>query len=289
MAGYTHMISDPQLAQLADRAGNKVTGAIQKASARTQVDFAYLMEKASAESSFRPEIEAKTSSATGLFQFIESTWLRMVDRYGEKHGLGEYADMIDGNGRVGNSADKQAILDLRKDPEVASLMAAEFASENKRVLESRVGGDIGPTELYLAHFLGAGGASEFLNARANNPDLKAAALMPQAAKANKNVFYHTDGRQKSLDDIYAFFDKKFGQKADVKHVDPDQELPKDKPVKRRLSPPQQAFIPHQYEFDRAVTQLLLSPSFHEEAFQQDFLSGSYMNLLDFSSFLMQNT
>ena len=122
----------------------------------------------------------------------------MVERYGEKHG-------IDTEGKS-----KQEILDLRKDPEIASKMAAEFASENEKFLNNHWGGEVGSTELYFAHFLGAPNAAAFLNARDDNGMKTAAVLFPAAAKANPNVFYDTKtGRAKSLDEVYAFFDKKF--------------------------------------------------------------------------------
>ena len=122
----------------------------------------------------------------------------MIDKYGEKHG-------IDTTGMS-----RQEILDLRKNPKIASTMAAEFASENERYLNRRWGGEIGSTELYFAHFLGAPKAAAFLNARDENPLQQAAVLFPKAAKANYNVFYERGtGRAKSLDEVYAFFDKKF--------------------------------------------------------------------------------
>lgn len=205
-------IDNSNLAGLSQRAGAKVTGAIQQASAKTGVDFAYLMQQANVESSFNAKAKAKSSSATGLFQFIESTWLQMVDKHGEKYGLGDLADKIDANGKVKSRAARQEILNLRKDPNVASLMAAEYASENKQFLENRLGsGSVGSTEMYLAHFMGAGGASAFLQAHRDAPQTPGALLFPQAAKSNYNIFYDkATGRQKSLDEIYAHFDKKFG-------------------------------------------------------------------------------
>lgn len=187
-----------------------VTNAIHQASARTGVDFAYLMNQAKAESSYNPAAKAKTSSASGLFQFIERTWLDMVNRHGDKYGLGRYAEAIDNRLRVGDRATRQDILALRNDPQIASFMAAEFAADNKAVLERTVGGQIGATELYLAHFLGASGASGFLREMRHNPMTIAADLMPKAARANRNVFYDSrTGQPRTLQQVYAFFDKKF--------------------------------------------------------------------------------
>ena len=201
MHGLANTIENNVLATFGARAPKGVMNAIQQASAKTGVDFAYLVQQANAESSFNPNAKAKTSSATGLYQFIESTWLNMVEKHGHKHG-------IDVSGKS-----RKDILNLRKDPKIAANMAAEFASENEKFLNdhwAKGKKEIGSTELYLAHFLGAGGAAGFLNARDENPHQKAAYIFPEAAKANRNVFYETaTGRARSFDEIYAFFDKKF--------------------------------------------------------------------------------
>ncbi len=185
------------LAALINRAPAGITNAIKDASARTGVSFAYLMDKAAAESSFNPDAKAKTSSATGLFQFIESTWMDMVDKHGAKHG-------------VNINQSRQELLNLRKDPALASVMAAEFAQDNKSYLQKNVGGNIGETEMYFAHFMGAGGANAFLSQMKKNPLSIGADLFPQAARANKNVFYDkSTGEPKTLQAIYDHFDKKF--------------------------------------------------------------------------------
>ncbi len=190
-------IQNSGLAKIAAGAPSQVLGAIQKASAKTGVNFAYMVQQAAAESSFNPSAKAKTSSASGLYQFIKSTWLDMVGKYGEKYG-------------VDTDQPRAELLKLREDPEIASYMAAEFAGENQRFLEQHWGGEVGSTELYFAHFMGAGGASAFMKARDEDPSQKAALLFPDAAKANRNVFYDTKtGRAKSIDEVYAFFDNKF--------------------------------------------------------------------------------
>jgi len=198
---------------LASRAGAKITGAIKNAADKTGIGFSYLMQQASVESSFNATAKAKTSSATGLYQFIDSTWLSMVREHGDKYGLGKYADQISANGTVANRSVKQQILALRKDPEIASAMAAEYAAENKQYLESTVGGEIGSTELYLAHFMGPGGAAKFLSKLQDNPNAIGAKSFHQAACSNKAVFYGENGKPRTMSEIYAFFDKKFDSTA----------------------------------------------------------------------------
>ncbi len=183
--------------------------AIHSASKKSGVNFSYLVDQAKVESSFNPDAKAKTSSATGLYQFIDSTWMDMINKYGDDYGLHT------------NGKSKSEILAMRKDPEAASFMAAAFASENEASLNRNWGGEVGSTELYLAHFMGAGGASAFLNARDENPMTPAADLFPRAARANRNVFYDPQsGQARSLDEVYRFFDKKFHPQTDhIQHTD----------------------------------------------------------------------
>ncbi len=193
-----------------------VLGAIKNASAKTGVDFSYLMAQASAESSFNPKARAKTSSATGLFQFLDQTWLQMVKKYGAEHGMGDYAEKISltksGRAVVADAATRQEILNLRKDPEKASLMAAEMAAENGSRLEARLGRKVDAADLYMAHFLGAGGAMQFLKTLDHAPQKKADALLPEAAKANSAVFYdRAGGKARSVSDVYALLAGKFSE------------------------------------------------------------------------------
>jgi len=193
-------------------ASPEVTGAIRQAASRTGVDFAYLMEKASVESGFRTDVRAPTSSATGLFQFIDRTWLDMVQRHGAAHGLGEQAEAIrrrpDGAPYVADPDERRRILELRKDPRLSALMAAEYAQENRAHLQRTVGGDIGSTELYMAHFLGPGGAERFIREMRRNPNGTAADLFPEAARANRGVFYR-DGRPLTMAQVHERFDARF--------------------------------------------------------------------------------
>ena len=208
MSDLINNIQNNALAIFSGGAPRGIVKTIQAASTQTGVNFAYLLQQAAAESSFNPTAKAKTSSASGLYQFIESTWLSMVEKYGNKHGL-----KTDGKTRA-------EILDLRNDPRAASLMAAEFASENEKFLQTHWDGEVGSTELYFAHFLGAGQAAAFLNARDENPFQEAALLFPKAAKANRSIFYdQTTGRPKSLAEVYDYFDAKFSIADDTSQMD----------------------------------------------------------------------
>lgn len=190
-------------------AGGAIRNAIANASQKTGVDFNYLMGQAKLESGMRANAHSGTSSASGLYQFVDQSWLRVVKAHGAEHGLGWAANAIStssgGRASVSDASTRQAILALRNDPTVASLMAAEHASDNKGAIEGTLGRNATGTDLYMAHFLGLGGARQFLTAMQANPDRSGAAMFPTAAHANRSVFYDSTGAARSLGQIYGRF------------------------------------------------------------------------------------
>jgi hypothetical protein len=186
----------------AARAPGDIRNAIQQASAATGVPFNYLVTQAEQESGFKADARAATSSAAGLYQFTEGTWLRMIREHGDKHGVGALAQASDLDSR-------QRILALRDDPKLSAAMAAEYARGNHAQLTQALGREIGATDLYLAHFLGAGGATRFLGALRTEPGRPASELLPEAAAANRGLFFAPDGRARSVDEVYNRFAAKF--------------------------------------------------------------------------------
>ena len=171
--------------------------AIARAAERTGVDFQYLLAQAKLESSLDPDAKAPTSSAAGLYQFTKGTWLETLDRHGDTHGLGWAADAISGK-HVSDPAMASRIMALRYDPDASALMAAELARDNSAGLSSVLGRQPDKTELYLGHFMGEAGAGKFLRTLASSPDMSAASLMPQAAAANRTIFYERSGAPRSV-------------------------------------------------------------------------------------------
>ena len=213
--------------QGANRIAAPVLDAVQNASARSGIDFDYLFDVARVESAYNPAARASTSSARGLYQFTKQTWLATLDRHGANHGLAWAADAIgrDASGRlsVADPALRQQIFDLRDDPAASSNMAAALTGDNRAYLESRIGRSAEPVDLYLAHFLGSGGAAKFLTALAANPDQRGASMMPEAAAANRSVFYAGDGSMRSLAEIRERFRAKLeegGKTVNMKPVAP---------------------------------------------------------------------
>ncbi len=190
----------------------EVLASIQKASLNTGVDFSYLMAQAARESSFDPTAAATTSSAKGLYQFVEQTWLAVFKKHGADYGYGQLADQVkqnaDGRYTIANAATRKEILGLRRNPELAAAMAAEHAADNKQKIEAKLGRPASATDLYLAHFLGLAGALKFLRNAESSPETTGAALFPKAAAANSTIFYDDKGGAKTLQQIYASFDAK---------------------------------------------------------------------------------
>jgi hypothetical protein len=183
-----------------------VEAAIQRASTATGVDFSFLLGTARRESAFNPGAHAKTSSAAGLFQFVDQTWLSTLKQHGAKYGYARYAELIqqgsDGRFRVDGAEARRTVMDLRLDPHAASLMAGELASDHASYLRGRMGRDPTSGELYAAHVLGPQGSARLIEAVRANPSVPAASLFPEAAGSNHGLFYRGD-RAVSAGELYA--------------------------------------------------------------------------------------
>lgn len=191
-------------ANAADR--TQILGAIERASQATGADFHYLLNTAIRESSLKPSAQASTSSAAGLFQFVEQTWLGMIKNCGAKYGLGSYADAIsqgaNGRYRTATPADRTAILALRNNPEIASLMEGEYAQASRASLQQALGRNVCGGELYAAHFLGTDAACRLIRLSDSSPGINAASAFPAAASANRSVFFHANGTAKTVREVY---------------------------------------------------------------------------------------
>ena len=132
----------------------------------TGVDPSLLATMCGIESSFRIKAKPKpnTSSAKGLFQFVSGTWKEKLKRYGAKYGINPSTPPTD--------------------PRANALMAAEYIKENASYLEDRLGRQPNDNDLYMAHFLGGGGAVKLLSAP---PSAIGERVNPDAAAANNAI------------------------------------------------------------------------------------------------------
>ncbi|MEZ2409405.1 transglycosylase SLT domain-containing protein [Bosea sp. RCC_152_1] len=175
---------------------------IVRASKVVGADPTLLMAVADKESSFSTAVKAQTSSATGLYQFIEQTWLGVIYEFGAKHGLAAETKLIGKSGRqfvVTDSSQRQRILDMRREPYISALLAAEMLKRDTLRLERALGRHLTGGEIYLIHFLGPDAAQTFIETMEETPGVKAAELLPKPAQANRPIFYvDAGGETKTL-------------------------------------------------------------------------------------------
>ncbi|MDB5562789.1 MAG: lytic transglycosylase protein [Hyphomicrobiales bacterium] len=192
--GIQPIAVSPSLAAVLNAAGD-----------RNNVDFNYLLQTAVRESSLNPQAKAQSSSATGLFQFLDATWLQVMKQEGPRLGYQHYADAIqpgsNGELQIADPKIRAEVLKLRENPGIAADMAAAFTKNNGDYLRQKFGRTPSPGELYIAHFLGAKGAEKMFNAGLQNPDQVAADLFPQQAANNHNIFY-ANGHARTIREVY---------------------------------------------------------------------------------------
>ena len=187
-------------------ANSAVTGAIRQASRVTGTNFQYLVATAQVESRFNPSAAASTSSARGLFQFIEQTWLTTLKEQGAPLGYADIANAIErtpsGHYVVADRRLNDRIMNLRADPAINAVMAGAYTKANAGKLAARLGRAPTEGELYVAHFLGPNGASRLISLAEAKPELRAADAFPGPAHANRSIFYDRQGRARSIADVY---------------------------------------------------------------------------------------
>ena len=210
-------ISNATAAAGVDRSRTQVAGAIKQAAATTGTSFEYLLATAKMESNFNPKASASTSSARGLYQFIDQTWLGTVKEAGAQLGYGKYADAItktpSGSYSVSDPAARAAIMRLRDDPDAASSMAAVLTQSNSFKLTGKIGRRPTDGELYMAHFMGVGGAAKLISNAEDNPNASAARLFPNAAAANRSIFFDRSGRTRSVAEVYSVLTSRYASAA----------------------------------------------------------------------------
>lgn len=194
-------------------AAPQVTGAIRQAARSSGISFEYLLTTAQIESNLNPAAQASTSSAKGLYQFIEQTWLGTIKGSGAANGFGRLADSIsqrpDGRFDVADPAMRATIMKLRGDPAASAMMAGAFTRANADQLQGALGRPPSEGELYIAHFLGPDGAGRLIGAATTQPNANAAEMFPQAAAANPSIFYDAAGRPRGAGEVYGKLSGRF--------------------------------------------------------------------------------
>ena len=202
------------------RIASRIVATIVRAAHATGVDPSYMMALADKESSFSVDVKARTSSAEGLFQFIAKTWLEMVRDFGARHGLADEAAAVQTVNDAPVVADetlRQRILDLRRNPYISAVMAAELLKRDRARIEARLGRPLTPSEFYLTHFLGAESAGRFMENMDRRPRKSAPSMFPAAAQANRALFYARRGRKTrslTLAEVFGKIDRMIDRRLD---------------------------------------------------------------------------
>lgn len=211
------MAVDNTFANAIESARAKIAGTIKQAASATGASFEYLISAAKIESNLDPRASASTSSARGLYQFIEQTWLGTVKEAGAAFGFGKYADAISksdsGSYSVSDPATRDQILKLRDDPAANAAMAGVLTQSNSFKLTADLGRRPTDSELYMAHFMGVGGASKLITSAEDNPRASAPAMFPGAAAANRSIFYNRNGSARSVSEVYAELNSRYASAA----------------------------------------------------------------------------
>jgi hypothetical protein len=187
---------------------------IDEAAARVGAPARLMRAMAGLESGLDATARASTSSATGLYQFIEATWLSKVESDGHKYGLGRLARHIRRGPLdepiVDDLRIRDQILALRKDARLSAYLAAELTVDNTRRLEKLLGRPVTETEIYLSHVFGVTAAARFLRAAQSTPDRIGAWMFPKEARANPGIF-KISGNPATLGEIRKRFTAKMAR------------------------------------------------------------------------------
>lgn len=189
--------------------------AIQLASHRTKISTDYLITTAYMEAHFDANARSATSSAAGMYQFIDSTWLQLMAEHGHDYGWAGFAQEIactpSGRCKYKGRDGLTKVMDLRYDGMTATFLSAELARSNKADMERALARKVTDSELYLAHVLGSAGAITLIKAKEAGSSDTAASLFPAAADANRSLFYRSRRHALTCGEFYGAMQDRWDQ------------------------------------------------------------------------------
>jgi hypothetical protein len=98
-------------------------------------------------------------------------------------------------------------------------MAGVLSQSNSFKLTGKIGRRPTDNELYMAHFMGVGGAAKLISNAEDNPNASAARLFPNAAAANRSIFYEKGtGRARSVSEVYSVLTTRYAAAANAKET-----------------------------------------------------------------------
>ena len=184
---------------------------ILRASEISRVAPSFLWTTARLESGFRPEARSSASSAAGLFQFLSSTWLASLRRYGAGLGMNRAAAAIDvderGRPLIRDRFARREILALREDPLVSATLAGLLTRENAETIAASERQKVTEDELYAAHVLGPTAALRLYKTAALRPGVIAADVLHRQAETNPGLFFDRS-RPRTAAELVAEFERR---------------------------------------------------------------------------------
>jgi hypothetical protein len=199
-----------------------VAAALDNAARTMGLEPTLLHAMAWSESRFDPSARNRRSTARGLMQFTEATWLEVVRDFGPRHGLGHQAALLITNHREGTISaprwqDRRAILALRNNPRLAALMAAERVAKERRRLTEVLGREAQSADLYFVHLLGPSGAREFAAGLRHAPQRIAMETMGKdSAHLNREMFTErATGRVLTVAEVHQQVERWLGERRTI--------------------------------------------------------------------------
>jgi hypothetical protein len=177
------------------RGFDAVKGLLSSAAEKTGTDPALLAKIVNYESGFNPDARplrkdgSRISSAHGLGQMIDSTWVQMVRSHGEQFGIQGASKMSPSDA-----------LSLRGDAQLQANLTAALTAKNVAT-GRRIGGANDDANVYALHNLGDGDGSKFLRALKANPSAAVSSVLPPNVIANNPDLYA--GGNLSVADAYS--------------------------------------------------------------------------------------
>ena len=148
------------------------------------IDPRYLFAMGGPESGFVTNADNPLpgQSASGLFQFIDSTWNSMKAKYGQRYGIPANAS--------------------QHDPKANAILGALYVKEHIENIRKN-DREVTPTDVYMNHFLGHGGYNKFVKALDANPNAPVSTFM-SSKQINDNDKYtkNKDGSVKTVQQMY---------------------------------------------------------------------------------------
>ncbi len=220
---YKNLADSLKLYLTAQNRDSSLIDDIYQASIATHIDFELLLITAMIESDLGRVTKSSTSSARGIFQYIEPTWLVLIKRYGARIGQKNYASAITINTESylpeitdASQFTKKDILSLRDNTKIAALIKAnQLKDEAKIVAKYKAGQRINATDHYIVHMLGLSQARTFYTLLKNESSNILANLnnkgFKEAIRLNPTFFYNAQNKALSAAEAYTQFHRKISQ------------------------------------------------------------------------------